>query len=230
MTRKLPKSKTDFDLLDDLIRVHESTAIGVDRSLYEWWKRWNKIYFENSLRPLFLHFGLSDYGRALGHYALQPVREILIQKVGRRKSEQCLSVHDAAKHHEAFKDLSKYQYSLALVLLHEMMHQLDHETGGFNGDNGDNCHQTPTWLEYCNFIGNDLGLGLTYAPMARQKVSKTDDEGNIVRNAQGQAMRVNVWKPMAGELLPNTVRFATYDECRRFPFRESKDKKDNFLL
>lgn len=227
MQRTLPKTSTDFGLLDDLIRVHESTAIDVDRSLYTWWKRWNKIYFENTLRPLFLHYGLSDYGRALGHYALRPVREILIQKVGRKKSEQCLSVHVAAKHHEAFKDLSKYQYSLALVLLHEMMHQSEHETGGSVGDN---CHQTTTWLEYCNFIGNDLGLGLTYSTMARQKVSKTDDEGNIVKNAQGQTMRKNIWKPKAKELLPNTVRFATYDECRRFPFRESKEEKDNSTL
>jgi hypothetical protein len=105
---------------------------------------------------------------------------------------------------------------MALILLHEMMHQACHEAGEWV----DNCHQGPLWLAHCNHIGGDLGLGLTFARMKRGKTPMLDDDGVPIKNAKGEQLRANKWMPMEKKLLPNTNRTASYDECRMFPLRE----------
>jgi hypothetical protein len=216
MQRTLPKASTDFGLLDDLIRVHESVSTLADRSLYDWWQRWNKAYFENTLRPLFIYFGNSDYGRHVGFCRHLPNREIMIQKPGKTCGIKALHHLESAKRHDAFNDVPDSQYALALILLHEMMHQ-----AAFEADSPlkDNCHLTPIWLEHCNFIGDDLGLGLTYTPMVRAKQAQRNDDGTAIKSHEGKTVRQNVWRPKKAELRAGTERFATYEECRMFPFR-----------
>jgi hypothetical protein len=227
MQRTLPKASTDFGLLDELIRVHESVSTLADRSLYDWWQRWNKAYFNNTLRPLFIYFGNSDYGRHLGFHRVLPRREIMIQKSGISCDIKGLHHIESAKRHDAFSDVPDSQYALALILLHEMMHQAVYEAGG---DLNDNCHLTPIWLELCNFIGDDLGLGLTYAPMVRAKQAQRNDDGNAIKSHEGKTVRQNVWRPKKAELRANTERFATYDECRKFPFRGDEKLDRNIVF
>ena len=204
MKRRLPDYSTDFSLLDDVVRVHQVLSKSTNRSLYDWWTRWNEVYFENTLRPLFLGVGNTDYGKWLGTDHFEPMRQIVIQKQGSSCAIRGEHHVLAARRHEAFANLSRADYATALILLHEMMHQACHEAGEWV----DNCHQGPLWIAHCNYIGNDLGLGLTYSQMKRGK-----------ERAQGKQPRANVWQAVQKQLLPATDRFATYDECRMFPFR-----------
>lgn len=207
--RKLPATATDFNLLNNLIIVHENTSSGVDKSVYNWWKKWNTIYFEDTLKPLFIYYGNTNYGKNIGQYNLEP-REILLQKTNINNFTRTAHHTNSAIRHKEFENISDKQYGTALVLLHEMMHQAVVELGE---QQHTNCHLDLNWLEHCNFIGNDLGLNLTYATQTRTKESKKEKQ-------QDAASRKNIWKTKKDSaLIPGTERFATYDECRLFPFK-----------
>lgn len=166
--RKLPATVTDYNLLNNLIMVHENTSSALDRSIYKWWSKWNTIYFKNTLKPLFVHYGNTDYGNSIGHYCSEP-REILLQKSSINNFTKASHHTNSAIRHEEFKNISEEQYGAALILLHEMMHQAVIELGEVQHPN---CHMDLNWLEHCNFIGNDLGLNLTYTTLTRTKESK----------------------------------------------------------
>lgn len=207
--RKLPATATDYDLLNNLIIVHENTSAGVDKSVYNWWKKWNTIYFEDTLKPLFIYYGNTNYGKNIGQYNLEP-REILLQKSNINNFTRSAHHINSAIRHKEFENINERQYGTALILLHEMMHQAVVELGE---ELNPNCHMDLNWLEHCNFIGNDLGLNLTYTTLTRTKESKKDKQ-------QDTALRKNIWKAKKDSAMtPGTERFATYDECRMFPFK-----------
>lgn len=206
MARTLPNNKTDFALLKEIIACQDAKKKD-GTHLYDWWQRWNNIYFENTLKPIIVSYQNTDYGRYLGYFRHSPIMEIVIQwrtKTVKRGSE--------VMQHDAFADLTTRQYCLALIVLHEMMHQACFEAGLDPG------HEGQPWLDHCKFIGSDLKLGLTYSPMKRQKESVLKD-GTVLRRA-GRAVRQNVWRPTSTELFSGTDRFASHDEIIYFPFRE----------
>lgn len=215
----LPKSKTDFDLLEDLIRVHE-TVINPetsDRDLYRWWQLWNSIFFEERLHPIIVLTGLTDYGKFLGYCKAFPERYIMIQKNGiaSKQDGDEKGAHHArsCKLHPFFKSLTPQQYGVALIVLHEMIHQACFEA------KVDASHEGEPWALHCNAIAPELGLPLTYAPMKRTKRTLRNENGKAIRTWDGKLERVNVWVPLwkESDLRPGT-RFATHDECRSFPF------------
>lgn len=210
--RKLPATATDFNLLNNLIIVHANTSSGVDRSVYNWWKKWNNIYFEDTLKPLFIYYGNTNYGNSIGQYNLEP-REILLQKTSINNFTKAAHHSNSAIRHKEFQNITEEQYGTALILLHEMMHQAVTELGE---EKHPNCHMDLNWLEHCNFIGNDLGLNITYATLTRTKESKKVKQ-------QETSSRKNIWKAKNNSvLIPDTERFATYDECRMFPFKSDE--------
>jgi len=210
--RKLPATATDYDLLNNLITVHENTSSALDRSVYNWWKKWNTIYFEDTLKPLFIYYGNTNYGKSIGQYNLEP-REILLQKTSINNFTKTAHHTTSAIRHKEFENITEEQYGTALILLHEMMHQAVFELGE---ERHLNCHLDPNWLEHCNFIGNDLGLNLTFTALTRTKESKKGKQ-------QDAASRKNIWKAKKDStLIPGTERLATYDECRMFPFKSDE--------
>lgn len=207
--RALPESTTDWDLFDDLVKVHKSVTdeLAWSRDLYDWWAAWNRIYFAEKLKPLFIYSGNTDYGKFLGLCRYLPTREILIQKQGIKSPEKGEHHGYSVRHHEAFGHLTDTQYNVALIVLHEMIHQACFEAGV------DPNHEGAPWAAHCNYIGNDLGLGLTFSEMRRSKVT--------IQQENNSKSRVNIWRPKKRiDLLPNTDRFATVEECRCFPFRD----------
>lgn len=210
----LPQTATDWQLFDELVRVHLSVSELVDRDLYEWWGQWNRLYFAETLRPLFLHSGNTDYGKALGCCHFRPTREILVQKQGIKAPAKGMHHSRSVRQHEAFAGLSEQQYAVALIVLHEMVHQACFEAGVDAG------HEGEPWADHCNAIGADLGLRLTFSPMHRGKEARLNVDGTPARDAAGKPIRDNVWRPTRDKLLPGTDRFATVSECRHFPFRQ----------
>lgn len=216
--RKLPASTTDFNLLNNLIVVHENTSSALDRSVYNWWKKWNNIYFEDTLKPLFIYYGNTNYGKYIGQYSPEP-REILLQKSSINSFTKTSHHTKSVIRHKEFQNISEQEYGTALVLLHEMMHQAVDE---LQEPQHLNCHLDPNWLDHCNFIGNDLGLKLTFATLTRTKESKKEKQ-------QLASLRKNIWRAKKNSILtPGTERFATYSECRMFPF--NSDEKTSALI
>jgi hypothetical protein len=205
MARPLPDNKTDFAALDNLIAAQQSKNPD-GTHLYQWWQIWNAAYFENTLSPIVVSYQNTDYGRNLGFCQYDPIKQIVIQK----RTVLPARADNNIMRHRDFTLLTPGQYCLALVLLHEMMHQACFEAKQDPGHNGQ------PWADHCNFIGKDLKLGVTYSPMKRQKQNIIDSDGNIVRR-NGKPVRENVWRP-TGTLLKNTKRFATYKECLYFPW------------
>lgn len=207
--RPLPTAVTDWSLFNDLVRVHQSVATDAsscDREMYEWWAQWNRLYFNETLRPLFIYTGNSDYGKYLGFCRYLPSREIMIQQQGIKSPIKGEHYGASVMRHSAFAGLSEMQYCVALMLLHEMIHQACFEAG-VNPD-----HEGAPWATHCNVIGADLGLRLTFSEMKRGKAAK--------EKGQASEKRRNVWRPVSDALLPGTDRLATVEECRSFPWRE----------
>jgi len=208
MARTLPSNKTDYDLFDKLVAIQKAKS-PAGTHLYDWWKLWNAAYFNNTLAPIVVSYQNTDYGRNLGFCMYEPIKQIVIQK----RTNLPHRAHLEVKRHAAFKGLDQGQYCLALVVLHEMMHQACFEA------NQDPNHEGQPWADHCNHIGKHLQIGLTYSAMTRQKENMVDDVGNVIRR-DGRAVRRNVWRPVNDKLIKGTSRFATHQECRCFPWRE----------
>lgn len=216
LQRTLPATTTDPELFQQVINVHNHVyvpdllgeTVYHHRVLYDWWNKWNQIYFDNTLTPLFITEGNTDYGKYLGYCMYQPERKILIQQ----RSIETQESHRFAKHHgnsvrrhEAFESLTDDAYNIALLLLHEMIHQACFEAGV------DAAHDSGSWADHCNYIGQDLGMTITFAKFKQVKVPYVDEHGN--------KKRMSKMKPVHQNLLPGTERMAEYGEQCRFPFQ-----------
>ena len=212
----LPASSTDDDLLRQVINVHSVTYIprldvtlAKSIDLYEWWALWNDIYFHNTLTPLFITEGNTDYGKYLGFCQYYPERKILIQQQSvktEKGGKFCAHHGNSVKRHPRFESLTAEQYNIALLLLHEMIHQTCYEADVEPG------HNSPAWADWCNLIGSDLGMTLTFSEMKSAK--------ETVILPDGSKTRVSIMVPVDhAKLLPNTTRFAEYSEQCRFPWQ-----------
>lgn len=208
MARTLPNNKTDYDLFNKLVAIQKAKS-PEGTHLYDWWKLWNDIYFDNTLAPIVVSYQNTHYGRYLGFCMYEPIKQIVIQW----RTSIPVKAHKDVIRHEAFADLSLGKYCQALVLLHEMIHQACVEA------NQNPSHEGQPWADHCNYIGKHLQIGLTYSAMTRQKENMVDDAGNVIRR-NGRAVRRNVWRPVNDKLIKGTNRFATHKECRCFPWRE----------
>ena len=215
MEAPLPKGHTDHALLGQIVNVHRVTFQegqhgGVQPAvLYDWWRHWNAIYFQSTLMPLFITEGNTDYGKYLGFCQYTPERRILIQQrsIQTEASGAFASHHGASvRRHPVFAGLEEGDYNIALLLLHEMMHQACFEAGQDAG------HNSPAWAAWCNLIGQDLGLTITFSQMKKGK--------KTVPTSGEKKKRITVMLPVNGaELLPGTTRFAEYAEQCRFPWQ-----------
>jgi hypothetical protein len=208
VARALPNNKTDYELFNSLVAIQQAKD-PKGTHLYDWWKTWNAAYFNNTLAPIVVSYQNTDYGRNLGFYMYEPIKQIIIQK----RTNLPIEAHAEVKRHKAFEGLDQGRYCLALVLLHEMIHQACSEA------NQDPSHEGQPWADHCNYIGKHLQIGLSYSAMTRQKANVVDDDGSVVRQG-GRALRRNVWRPTNDTLLKGTDRLATHQECRHFPWRE----------
>ena len=194
-TATLEKIKTNL-----IIHPLSHRVMGDDEELKEMWTKWNEIFFSSSLSPTLVTYENTDYGKWLGQFHLNTGR-ITIRKYGHNtNSSQCAHHLLACRRHEAFKGLTDFKYGIALVVLHEMMHQAVHENGG------NNKHYSQDWADWCNLIAMELDIGLTYAGLKRGKTKTI--EGS----------RKNIWKPIdkTFQLRENT-RMATFQEMYTFP-------------
>jgi hypothetical protein len=184
--------------LSNLSRLRDVAALGcVDPDLavrqvqvYDWFEQWNQRFFSNRLRPVHINVSLTSYGKTLGLCHYRPVQYIEIHPRCWRSAPQHVG--------------SMVMPSAAWVVLHEMIHLAEVQT---RGDVPGNCHATPDWVGWCNYIAEQLDMPLSYAQMARGKSSV----------AEG---RKNVWKPACGAsvLIRPGTRLADYDETRCFPY------------
>jgi hypothetical protein len=207
-----PSGTTDLDLFQQVINVHAITFRSEDANdrYYRWWQLWNGLYFRNSLTPLFITEGNTDYGKYLGFCQYSPERKILIAKRSAEREDSgefCRHHGKSVRQHEAFADLSSEDYCIALLLLHEMIHQACAEALVDPG------HNSVDWADWCNLIGTDLGLTLTHTPMRKGK--------ETVILPDGSKKRVTVMIPIKGARVLEEhghTRFAEYAEQCRFPF------------
>lgn len=197
----LPSGKAP---LSDLSKLRDVAAIGCtdddlairQTEVYDWFEMWNEAFFSNRLRPVHLNVALTDYGATLGRCFVAPVQFIEIHP-------QCWKGN--ADHHNFGSSTDVHPG--ALVVLHEMIHLAEAQLqGGFSDAN---CHATPIWIGWCNFIAEQVGLPLTYGRMKRGK-AKADADGR----------RANIWKHGKGAAVRSGTRLASYDETRCFPFLE----------
>ena len=197
---QLPAGKAP---LSNLGKLRDVAAIGCTDSdlairqteVYDWFEMWNAAFFSNRLKPVHLNVSLTDYGASLGRCFYAPVQFIEIHPqcwkggADRQNLGRSTDIHPAA-----------------LVTLHEMIHLAEAQTIG--ATIGANCHATPTWIGWCNFIAEQVGLPMTYGQMKRGK-AKADALGH----------RANIWKHGKDATVRPGTRLASYDETRCFPFR-----------
>ena len=200
----LPSGKAPLSNLDKLRSVASLGCNDPDLAIqqvqvYDWFELWNERIFSNRLRPVHVNVSLTKYGKNLGLCSIAPVQYIEIHP-------QCWK--GKARHHQQSVG-SITLPSAAFVVLHEMMHLAGDQAGEDTWGADDNCHTTPIWIAWCNYVAEQLDLPLSYAELKR---------GKTKANADGE--RANVWKPRVGtepRIRPNT-RLATYDETRCFPY------------
>lgn len=196
----LPSGKAPLSNLDKLRDVASLGCSDPDLAIrqvqvYDWFQLWNERFFNNRLRPVHVNVSLTRYGKSLGLCVNSPVQYIEIHP-------QCWK--GAAKHHsQAIGDTS--MPSAAWVVLHEMMHLAADQAGQDARGADNNCHTTPIWVAWCNYVAEQLDLPLSYARNKRGKSSV----------AEG---RKNIWVPIDEPVIRPGTRLATYDETRCFPY------------
>ncbi|KZR72727.1 hypothetical protein PMIT1327_00362 [Prochlorococcus marinus str. MIT 1327] len=197
--------------LSDLTKLRDVAAIGCSDpdlaihqvQVYDWFEQWNERFFSNRLRPVHVNVSLTNYGKNLGLCIGFPVQYIEIHP-------QCWK-GKAVHHSQAIGNTE--MPSAAWVVLHEMIHLAGDQAGQETWGADHNCHTTPIWVGWCNFIAEQLELPLSYAEMKRGKTKADPDDG----------YRANVWKPRRGmePVIREGTRLASYDETRCFPFSET---------
>jgi hypothetical protein len=203
----LPSGKAPLSNLDKLRDVASLGCSDPDLAIrqvqvYDWFELWNERFFGNRLRPVHINVSLTRYGKNLGLCHYEPVQYIEIHP-------QCWK-GAAAHHSQAIGDTA--MPSAAWVVLHEMIHLATAQTAGEIWGADDNCHTTASWVGWCNFIAEQLGMPLSYVEMKRGKERTSDG-----------AARVNAWKSRVGiePIIRPGTRLATYDETRCFPYLAS---------
>jgi hypothetical protein len=193
--------------LSNLNKLRDVAALGCSDpdlairqvQVYDWFELWNDFFFSNRLRPVHIHVSLTRYGKTLGICASAPVQYIEIHP-------QCWN-GGAAHHSQAIGNTT--MPDAAWVVLHEMIHLAIAQAGLESRGADDNCHATPIWAAWCNFIAEHLDLPLSYTQNKRGKAK-----------AGADGIRKNIWKPRVGiepAIRPDTC-LATYDETRCFPY------------
>ena len=196
----LPSGKAP---LSNLSKLRDVAAIGCNdeelairqTKVYDWFEMWNDLFFGNRLRPVHINVSLTGYGAFLGLCYQAPVHFIEIHP-------QCWK---GGADHKTFGSTDCHPASL--VVLHEMIHLAEIQTLGTIADK--NCHLTPTWSAWCNYIAEQVNMPLTFGRMKRGK-AKADSDG----------VRANVWKHPKNAIVRTGTRLANYDETRCFPFLE----------
>lgn len=154
--------------------------------LYDLFAHWNREVFADRLMPVHCNVALTPYGHTIGLCHYNPVQFIEIHPA-------CWDGH--ADHHAQWTDGS----GVSGVMLHEMIHLACSQAGQ------DPDHKGAPWAAWCDFIGQYLGLPLTYVQHSRRKASTTDGR------------RVNVWVPTVPTEPRPSTRLASYAEIRSFP-------------
>lgn len=196
----LPSGKAP---LANLSKLRDVAALGCTDSdlavrqvqVYDWFEQWNDRFFSNRLRPVHVNVSLTKFGKNLGLCSYKPV--------------QYIEIHPCCFNRQT-KTISGIEMpSAAWIVLHEMIHLVAAQTSKDIWGADKNCHTTPVWVDWCNFIADQLEMPLSYAQMKRGKE----------RTSDGQE-RINVWKPRNGikPIIREGTRLASYEETRCFPY------------
>ena len=163
------------------------------RWLYDEWAKHNGNYFFGELQVPAIQCGLTPHGSSLGYYT--PAFNTITMHwslVSKGKSVPFLGKSMPFGIRPS-KDLASD------VLLHEMIHQYLHQTGGYK--EGDDPHWCDAWISELNRLAPMMGLGQYYFTLYK----RTKERGS----------RKNIYLPV--EAAPKGMKLAPRYSIPRFP-------------